>query len=511
MPLVLAVVADRQQAAQLTALARGRLSVDLVQAEEAGEALLALNGRVPDLILTSPLMSPFDDGVLAEYLRELGAAGAHVQTLRIPVLRSTQKQSAKGFFSLRRKRAVQSTPDGCDPDVFADEVALYLARAAEERRAASAALPVEPAQFEPDTEATYRSTDGRDGRAFSEPVVSEPYASEIEPLVYESAAAEPFSPEVSAWTGSVEQASEPTIYESAEILHAEVAASEPPLTAASMLEQRAQQDALASEPDVAGDIRNTLILDAPIVTTETTPERTTRGATQEVETPTVVFESAPPEPDLPAKQVASEAPPRTSSFEAALAAIRAAWTPAPGLAPGVTTVSEPVEQEAALAETGRANEVDLTVDLDAIQEPTARRLHEVSGNEMVPGPAPDDPDVYELSASPALHDLDADLAAAAPPAPTPVGTLAPARVDSVDPAAPAPASRRRSDKSKKRPDKGRQAKAREKTGRPVQDEWGIFDPDQCGFSALVDKLHEVTDKEDTRTTERTTVRVISFS
>src|SRR5207237_9079576 len=28
--------------------------------------------------------------------------------------------------------------------------------------------------------------------------------------------------------------------------------------------------------------------------------------------------------------------------------------------------------------------------------------------------------------------------------------------------------------------------------RPVQDEWGFFDPDQCGFAALIAKLEEMT-------------------
>ena len=33
-------------------------------------------------------------------------------------------------------------------------------------------------------------------------------------------------------------------------------------------------------------------------------------------------------------------------------------------------------------------------------------------------------------------------------------------------------------------------------GKPVQDEWGFFDPEQCGFAALLAKLEEVTSKND---------------
>jgi hypothetical protein len=50
---------------------------------------------------------------------------------------------------------------------------------------------------------------------------------------------------------------------------------------------------------------------------------------------------------------------------------------------------------------------------------------------------------------------------------------------------------------------------RKANGSPVQDEWGMFDPNKCGFSALVDKLDEVADPHDhpARTTK---VRVISI-
>jgi hypothetical protein len=33
------------------------------------------------------------------------------------------------------------------------------------------------------------------------------------------------------------------------------------------------------------------------------------------------------------------------------------------------------------------------------------------------------------------------------------------------------------------------------TTAPVQDEWGFFDPNKCGFSALLDKLDEITDDD----------------
>jgi hypothetical protein len=33
------------------------------------------------------------------------------------------------------------------------------------------------------------------------------------------------------------------------------------------------------------------------------------------------------------------------------------------------------------------------------------------------------------------------------------------------------------------------------TAASVQDEWGFFDPSKCGFSALLEKLDEITDED----------------
>jgi len=132
MQLVLSIDSDPRQIELLAKLVRGRLAVELIQVTSAGEALQALGDRVPDLIMTPPLLSPFDEGVLAEYLRELGPAATHVQTLRIPVIGAPKATSA-GLSFFRRKKKVETSPDGCDPNFLADEIAVYLARAAEER------------------------------------------------------------------------------------------------------------------------------------------------------------------------------------------------------------------------------------------------------------------------------------------------------------------------------------------------------------------------------------------
>src|SRR5688572_16769886 len=136
MQLILAIDSDPRRSEQLASLVHAKLRVDLVQATSAGEGLHVLKDRIPDLILTPPLLSPFDDGVLDEYLRDLGAAGAHVQTVRIPVLATpTKKGLTDRLFVLGRpKPSSPAAPDGCDPTLFADEISVYLARAASARQ-----------------------------------------------------------------------------------------------------------------------------------------------------------------------------------------------------------------------------------------------------------------------------------------------------------------------------------------------------------------------------------------
>jgi hypothetical protein len=59
------------------------------------------------------------------------------------------------------------------------------------------------------------------------------------------------------------------------------------------------------------------------------------------------------------------------------------------------------------------------------------------------------------------------------------------------------------DKKKRRPEPARTEKAKpaatgakkKKKPAPVQAEWGFFDPAQCGFAALLEKLDEITDDD----------------
>jgi hypothetical protein len=152
-PLILAIEPDRQQAAQLTAIVRSKIGAEIVLADSAERALREVGDRIPDLILTPQLLSPRDDAAITNRLRQLGAAAAYVQTLTIPALATHQpggaQARAKGLLSkLRRQKAAPAeAPGGCAPDVFAEQISVYLERALEAR--ASQVIAQQPAHVEP--------------------------------------------------------------------------------------------------------------------------------------------------------------------------------------------------------------------------------------------------------------------------------------------------------------------------------------------------------------------------
>jgi hypothetical protein len=157
-------------------------------------------------------------------------------------------------------------------------------------------------------------------------------------------------------------------------------------------------------------------------------------------------------------------------------------------------------------ETKAPLEVDLTCDVDALEDHTSV---EAVAQPVDVVSALDEEVVYELSASPALHDLASALAAAAlpPVVAEPLPVIESASTPPV--VAHEEAGTRKPGNPRKQSDKREPANAaKPSAARPLPDEWGLFDPNRCGFAALVDKLNRVTDEEDPKGT-RTTVRVIS--
>src|SRR5215831_8392347 len=124
--LILAIEPDRRQANRLAGIARGPLrNAELVTVDSVQAGLEVLARHVPDLVLTSMLLSAKDDAALAERLRELDSAGRQVQTLVIPLF-ATPRKSGDGGLLARFTKSAEGPAHGCQPAVFAAQVNEYL-------------------------------------------------------------------------------------------------------------------------------------------------------------------------------------------------------------------------------------------------------------------------------------------------------------------------------------------------------------------------------------------------
>jgi CheY-like chemotaxis protein len=145
MAVILVVEPDSHHAAQVAAAVRKHLKAQLVVTESAARAVAAMAHCVPDVLLMSPLLSRQDEATLAEWLRDLGPAAAHVQELTIPFLASTPPpvQKPRGVLSgLRRHRTSAGITDGCGLDEFAEQISAYVALARAKRGVPPPAAPV---------------------------------------------------------------------------------------------------------------------------------------------------------------------------------------------------------------------------------------------------------------------------------------------------------------------------------------------------------------------------------
>ena len=582
MPLILAIVADPHEAAQLAALIQGRLAVDLVQATEVGEGLLALDDRIPDLILTSPLMSPFDDGVLDEYLRELGPTGAHVQTLRIPVLSEAPRKKPRLGFSLRRKPKPEArTPEGCEPKVFADEIAQYLSRAAEEKRHAESNETTAVMARE---EVTAPTTGEEEWTPAYSSDAAPVYLPDPPATPVKWAAPEPAEEEPSAWRADLldrplveeglsydatqtetapvweETVSAPASVQELETTEApSYVVAEPVEIVTELIEPEPQAPVtdVVTRPVVVEHIEEPPIeepaLDEPVEEVRLMPDTTLESVGHDVafaarqiagereDIASVVNQTAIEREDVVSgfSRTPVEDPPidpqalkATPSFKAALAAIRAAWGKPPrktdpvdvGTHGNLAAPSAPIlAEEDDPADVSAPVEVDLTGAVEMLDEqPPAAAPQPARLQRIAPiGAPPEAADVYELSVESDLSELESQLLTPLPPQPrrdTPSAPppVAPPTVDSKPRGdrPPVEASSDRRKKSSKQRAKAAKAKPAPPPPQPpeaVQDEWGIFDPNRCGFAALVDKLDKVADKKVEQPRNGNKVRVISYS
>ena len=140
--LVVAVEPDPGQASRVAAVVRELVRAELVIGDSARVVLAAIHERAPDLILTSPLLPPGDEAMIADRLRQLGPMATHVQALTIPRL-APITPAESGLMSVFRRKPSCAGSTGCAPEMFAEQVRGYLAQASMERE--RHATPDEPA------------------------------------------------------------------------------------------------------------------------------------------------------------------------------------------------------------------------------------------------------------------------------------------------------------------------------------------------------------------------------
>ena len=441
MPLILAIEPDRRQAAHLTSVVRRSVAAELILVDTTERALDAIGNQVPDLVLVPALLSPHDDAALATALRVIAAA-AHVQMLTIPVLgaRRPTEKPAGVLQGLRRDRSRAAEPEGCDPTVFAEQIASYLERAAQERANLLAdALPDDPAL--PEDIALPEDTAPPEDIALPEEAAAvdvravEPVADAL-PLVAapaeEAASIEPPLPDPvdeHMWTAVEDAVRSQFLTMTPE--PAPLADWAPPIDEeVSAVDEEPHAGVIETGALETGDV------DIPV--------------TAAIETPV-----EPPQPDGIDERV------WMAVEEAFLAQFSS-----------VTPEAEPLTVD-----------IDLTVEIESLTE-----ADEESGRTVL-ALEPEDTDVVAFTVEP--------VAAVAPPEPVPpakgdrewVELIASLRHD---------IERLRTERSKPAPKPSAPRPVRStRTGKASENEWGLFDPEQCGFAALLAKLDEVTESDET--------------
>ena len=484
MPLILAIEPDRRQASQLTALVRGRLKADLVIGETADRALAALGERVPDLVLTAALLSPKDEAALGQRLRQLNGVAAHVQMLTIPVLATRSQsddRSGSILSALRRDKPRAAPAEGCDPAVFAEQCREYLERAALERQvhvphddhASDSGL-----QADTVAQLAERAANDTDLTSFAEPMTIEAPGS--------AARQQGFAP-ISAFDRHA--AATTTVSEPAPI--AEAAAPqrmdpEPPrastFDAASAAPAPVEKPVRPRKAQPLGD-----------------PLEVTHGPASLVAA-LALFEAD--------EESTREEPAQALAVLADEPSVNVEWKDDERAEQPVAAMTSETSQEA--ADAADPSDDGMAMDLSSL-------LDESAGNNRRDERQDQDSEVevYDLDVSclqSTAFTLDATADEGTPDVVVETeqpqewvdiiealrrdAEQVPIRKSRVEPAKSAPAPVKASE-----PSAGAAAKAKRQPrpgAQPAQDEWGFFDPDQCGFTALLEKLQEITEDDKQR-------------
>lgn len=563
MPLILAIEPDRRQAAKIAALAKNPLRADLLVAESTEKAFVALGSRVPDVILTSLLLSPKDEAALDDRLRRLDAAGTHVQTLVIPVLGTAVRGAREGGLLKRLTGSKRrgAAPDACDPAVFAAQITEYLDRAAAERRAAAVALEDElPVQQDP-VYATRQKAQLRvapmvvrlDGPAVGEPRSDDGLSGQWEPVHVvvakgessEQPSAVPPRREEDPW-GEIVRDEQPPMRVTETASEAGVVFSAEPIGLAAFEEElhSAKSATGATQSTVAkagGAAREAAARDKAAreaaareraAREEAAREQSTReaaarenAAREAAAREAAMREAAAREEAAREAAVRDKAAREAAAREAAKREAAAREKAAREAAAREAAAREKAAQEAAARERAAREQAarealarSLSIPLDADLAEFVAGIEAAAAAEKAarrpPLSAEDAPAIVASARPQGKVPSGTQSAADAPAAPPEWMQLLTAikrdieqlRTDrpetGADPSASQessdhPPARGRSGVAGAEPSRAAQTKKRKKGAAPVQDEWGFFDPEECGFAALLKKLDEITDQEET--------------
>jgi hypothetical protein len=476
MPLILAIEPDRRQAALLTSVVRRRVGAELILVDTTERALHAIGSRVPDLVLVPALLSPQDDSALATALRVIAAA-TDVQMLTIPVLGAPRAhgRSTGSFLGLGRDRSRSTEPEGCDPTVFAEQIASYLERAAEERANLVADTPDDTA---PIAEAT----------------------TDLAATFEEAAGVEPLPP-----PGAADKSVSIAVEEAVRAMFSNITPETEPLpdelllTPTRELPATPLDDGPPSAP--AAERPSTLPLDAfmtdleemslPVIEAseggDWAPPMIEESASVDEEREVVNVDLAA-EPDIVDVNVVVEiagSADASEDFGSVVVELDAADVDLARFEGAVADVAAPDAKDAEVV----AFEAVESAQRRAVEKPVDPELWTALG-------------IGNAQTWPGLEGLPAESAAEPIPAvarPEPVAHAAKGEREWVEliESLRHDVERLRTGGAKPAPKPSTPRPARSnKTGKPIQDEWGFFDPEQCGFAALLAKLDEVTKSEE---------------
>jgi hypothetical protein len=554
MPIILAIEPDKRQAAHVSAIVRHRVGAELILADTTEGALDAIGSRVPDVVLVPALLSPQDDAALAAALRVIAAA-AHVRTLTIPVFANgVSHEERGGLLSRWRRGRTETIAGGCDPAVFAEQILAYLREAATERADAEPEMPIAasaPAAAPPPPPKAAEPALA-DFETYTPAPVEQIAASAIDeaPPAFERFAQAPAFETPAAFEASAVadrpidddlQFAREADAEPFEFMYATEAAS-PAYTAETT--SHAATPAGADEPD--DEVVIDLSEDIEEISPETPAEELFDGEPMGVYTISSFDEALHELEAEPAPRAAKPFEP----FEARPAARAASFdppsidAPMPAIAPAARVERRVFDQPLAAASIEherpakveprepawitsglRHSRIWPTLEGVAVESPGSLvGLEEFSEALTTPAAATARP-----STAPAVP-ATPSRPAAAPPAPPRAAAAAPApKSDHVEWAELVASLRQDIERRRNQPSGAAASAAtaakhavaakpatpaqadeveppvhatvaaparRRRASAPVQDEWGLFDPEQCGFAALLAKLDEFSDTGD---------------